>query len=822
MGINFITGRYRVGKESSMRKILTLSLTLLVGLMPLSGWGAVPEDSVIFHIDFEDGKLPDQFKWTHAKITSDPEKVIDGEYSMIEAGPYPEMKPFPIDSVKQYRLEFDYYTRVTEEDKEMDFRVAADRGYWEGQTNPRLVRHRLEGPSGHASFTFRSIWPPETVFSLQFFHGTNTRIDNIKLTRLYNPDTKIAAPDLLIPFEGQQVSPVAANWFTWGFVEKYRDVIISQEIQWADNPQFEDAYSRIEPHLGAPPNWTPYIKLREKNTALAEFLSEPGKKYWRVRAINEYETPGKWSETASFTIQNEAGKVTPKRDLSSTPVYGQYVAGATTEELMEQWKTIPDAVKPYWVFQWSPHERNYDKIWLRGTESAFIDVLDFSEKHKIPLVLRMPNEATAVEWAYQNYDCVKGVEIKESRTKLQVDRGKDRIANNLKLAARYGKFVLDMEMNWPLSAFATIGTSEDLMSTIKEYSDYYIASDKKSAQFRTLRPVTTIMGFWLADLTGQWGMNVEDWYWYDRDGTGTANILPQKAILTTSGGGKALTTQSTTAYQSFDDVEKDYWRRKIWYPFLEELVKYHYTPSKEEVRLNIKIAAQLRPEDTHYEQFSFTTFQGIFQGIYGPIRHPYETIPNQNRYYLMPIFPQYGVDQSLLDSYEQVITSAEYPYPSQVQELFNQHYPEPGDYSGEAYIAHVEKSWFVLPTTEGEYRDGWNGRHIYGNFEKVQSPEDRTESYRLDLSHAGIQEITGRVNPYQYLMIRETDSGLRLHFGNRRDWESSLRLQCDREPKVHVHPGAALESAEWDASSGVFTVKTNHLHGAVSADVIVP
>lgn len=612
---------------------------------------------------------------------------------------------------------------------------------------------------------------------------------------------------------------MAATWFTWAFDNDYRDFLIAQEIQWADNPEFHDPYTRIEPHLGEEPNWTPFIKLREKNTELRNFLSEPGKKYWRVRGINEYDEPGKWSNIDSFQIVQPKKKVEPEWDLSQKPLFGQYVAGAYKEELKEQWETIPDEVKPYWAFQWSPHERNYERIWLEGTGSAFIDMLEFCEKEGIPLILRMPEQSTAVEWAYQNYDCVKGVEIKESREKLEADRGKDRIANNLKMAAQYGKFVLDMEMCWPLYAFATIGTDQDLMSTIKNYSEYYIASDKKSAQFKTIRAVTTIMGFWLGDMAGSWGMNVEDWYWYDRDGAGEGNILPQLATLVTSGGGKVLTTQSTTAYSSFDHVEEDYWRQKIWYPLLQELVNYHYTPSKEEVKSEIHVAAQLQKSDVWYDQFNFNSFKGLFEAIYGPIRHPYESMPNKNRYYLMPIFPKYGVDFSHMNDYQEIIYSTEFTNEDTTLALFNKYYEQPTDYEGDAYIAHVGKSWFVTPTTEGEFRGGWNNRNVYGDYEKVQNPDDRTESYSLNIQHDGIERMYGTVNPYQYLMIREMENGLRIHQGNKREWITTLQFEAESEPGVSIHPSEAAQDISWDADDGVLTVKTNHEHGAVNVEI---
>jgi len=382
-----------------------------------------------------------------------------------------------------------------------------------------------------------------------------------------------------------------------------------------------------------------------------------------------------------------------------------------------------------------------------------------------------------------------------------------------------------MHSPWPVYEISLLATNKNFLEKLKGYSDYYVIVDKTSAEFKQLRPLTTAMGFWIADKAVAWGINAEDWYWRSkRKKAKDANILQQMIVLAACGGAACFAVENP--HSCGLATKKSFFWQKEYFPLLEEIVKSALIPSKQEVLSKIKIAAQLQERDNDYRpQFDFCSYREIFQGTYG-IRHPFELIPNNNKYYLIPLLPQWDVDQKILNSFCEIITSpmehtTPLAHPKTVKEFFDKFYPVPKDFSGNAWIAHVGNSWFVLPTSEGEYRGIWEKHYLHSYEEawhpEIQSPEDRQEFYKLNFSHLHVKVMQGYVNPYQYIVIKETSKKIRIHIHNKKEWNSKIEFIITSLPKIKVEPEEALVKKKVKGKKAYLELR--HCYGAVNIEI---
>lgn len=811
----------------SMRTLL-LNLCLLGCIVPVMGRELedLPAEEV-FSLDFENGEIVRTWsEMENVTITDKAEEVIEGNYS-LKVDDRGNLLGIQLEQGRYYRIDFDYKKLDMTKVAPFDVRVQATRRINKTVTSPRLVRTKIgedEATEGHFSESFINIYPPEIDFYFSF--GTQGEglyaIDNVILSRIKTPEAPPDAPELLVPFAGQEISQVAMNWFTW----EGGEYDIGWELEVADNSQFAEVKKKDVPMAiwmrEAGYMFTPEIHI--DGGPLADFLQTPGVKYWRVRARNEYGQWSPWSESRNFRVRRqEAVTKPPERRLSpENPLIILDRRAATYEEVHETWRSVPEGLKPYSVIRWSPEWTKGDAGWLCGESWSVEKVLPYTRTHQIPILYtswsRRGADGPLLEYVYQNFPNVQGELLHELKDNLTIETGPSTIAKSLEVAGLYGKLVVDMEMTWPNHGFTYIGTNKELLEVIKRYSDYYVPVDKYCSEYTKYKSMSVLLGFWLGDLAQGWGVNAEDWYWEPGEGrkkVATGNIQPQIISLAGSLGATCFAVEGYNRHGEF------YWQN-VHFPMMKQLIENRMIPNRDEVRDKVHIAARLEYLDRYYEQFDFTTFKSIFQGTHG-IRHPFETIPNTSRYYYFPIFPAYGVEEERLSGFDRIITSpktdaASLMNSSHVRMLFNQYYPPSEYYSGEAWITRNGPKWFVLPTTEGEYRGGWSEIDDYPDavHPMIKSPEERQESFRLNINQVNIQSVSGNLNPYQYLLAHENEEGITLHLANKQGWQSVIQLKAAGEPAVTVSPGSALTGKAWNQEEGTLTLITDHGKGSVT------
>ncbi len=225
----------------------------------------------------------------------------------------------------------------------------------------------------------------------------------------------------------------------------------------------------------------------------------------------------------------------------------------------------------------------------------------------------------------------------------------------------------------------------ELYDLLKENSENIIIMDKHNGHGRHFASQANILGCWLDGVCGNWGVNLENFLWYEEgfteyDDLGTApNEAPDvytakyppalfgiDMIADMVAGATVYAIEGTFSrgglYHFVDgEVVLTPTFYDVLYP-IYQMVLNGSVPDKEEVKENINVAYKmtlptayaLSGNDAHLLQGlycdTFTLFQEKIDNIYFDCTKDW--VPSTGRYYLIPILPIYSnPDEVLTDSY---------------------------------------------------------------------------------------------------------------------------------------------------------------------------
>jgi hypothetical protein len=128
--------------------------------------------------------------------------------------------------------------------------------------------------------------------------------------------------------QGAHLTDIAA-FFHW---ESVKGASSKYEIQFCRDNGFANPLTFEAPVLSANVSvWFP------------EKILQPGKWYWRVRAVNKDSGPGRWSETRWLVLNNEHSTAPLVRSISpQNPLFMIYAPA----EVEKAWKALPAELKP--------------------------------------------------------------------------------------------------------------------------------------------------------------------------------------------------------------------------------------------------------------------------------------------------------------------------------------------------------------------------------------------------------------------------------------------------------------------------------------------
>lgn len=804
--------------------VLTILLLFVLGslTLPVEAFtqSKAQQTTVIFNEDFEGDvweRAGDQwFGTAEASLTTDPEKVIQGEQSLrLHGGQYHMVEPaLQVTPGTMLKVSFDY--RVVDQPSLGEFPHTEVKLVGETKLHPHLKHNYLridkrEGyaiPEDHEETSY-IIFPWEDQVHLIFrcIGKPAITIDNVKVTRseiVHGPDQ---APALTAPEENSQISfpGLALKWDS-----RSSHIVVKYDIQISQTADFGNA---IHEEMMVGEDWDEIQSL----TYYPETELPVGKWYWRVRGTNPH---GKsdWSELRSFEITPQKERQSPLIQPSADNPIFMYQTG------LDGWReVIPEDIQPNAILRerdLTPGEYGEEDFWER---------LDEYEKLGIPVALFRFPPGPEMEDVYKKYDCVKGVVYSEEGARGHpMEELGSKIARALRLGAQYGKVVFWQDGSWRQLPWIKAGLHEETFEAMQEYSEYLIPQVKYNFAFTPLMSQQSLMGFWLTDVVDQWGSEAEGWFYHPwKDRAEFPSALYGQNIMTVIAGGASMFTpnihrgvygdiEGDTSVVG-DDVEgygRTYW--EIVLPLYREMLHYDLIPSKEEVLAKTKegdVVILARDEDKYNvggKRRSITWGSGDFfsllNGMYG-MRHHGEIIPNTGDHYFVPIVN--GLLPLQQNPFTHLMTTEEFQDEEKVRQYMDKHFSKDPKVESSGFATRVGHRYFISHTQE------------YDNQSVTYGPPKKTseESFKVTLNKPFAETISGDLDLQQYLTIQDKGDHLRLHGGNQWSEESEYRIRASRKPTVTTEDASRIVSREWNGGQGLMTLVLDHDEGAVSLEI---
>ena len=328
----------------------------------------------------------------------------------------------------------------------------------------------------------------------------------------------------------------------------------------------------------------------------------------------------------------------------------------------------------------------------------------------------------------------------------------------------------------------------ELYDLLKSNTENIIIMDKHNGHGRHFASQSNILGCWLDDVCGNWGVNLENFLWYEEgfieyDDVGVAPNEPDP--LTTAkyppalfgidmiadlvGGATVYAIEGTFSrgglYHFVDgEVILTPTFYDILYP-IYQMILNGAVPSKEEVKENIKIAYKMTsPTSYALSGNDAHILQGLYCDVFSFIEEkiditPYfdctkTWVPSTGRYYIVPILPIYSNPEEVLpDSY--ILNDFKYFFnllfinPIKTK-FFNKYYEE--TYEGDGVLFDINDYIYIFNSNENKTIDS-----------------EQTVSYTLPKSK---KEINASFPAHTYAIINETEEKIEIDLCN-------LRLDTD-------------------------------------------
>ena len=355
----------------------------------------------------------------------------------------------------------------------------------------------------------------------------------------------------------------------------------------------------------------------------------------------------------------------------------------------------------------------------------------------------------------------------------------ERLLTIAEICSRYGVYLLWEDMGYPDRKHVFFKAAEDprFGAFLRAHPDTVIFQDKVNGwgQYHLTRSLA--MGYWLAGLAPAWGVNVEDFWWYEQgytflyggsEGRSYHDALRQRfgnfylnlgVTLMEFGCPEALMGQilapallQGASIVSFEVEGRMIAHRNILTPqFRRVLLPLHrmaleegMISTKEQALKKIRAAYILDDWDSPLFR---EPSEEPFLGLYAP-EEALEKVKKDNssgsvlqrsgRYFVIPVIP--GFARAEAEACFPVLLDSK-TVPADKKAWFDERYPEQLD--TDACVFHVENRWLFSHTLENR---------------------DATQYFR-DVP-VGRWTLSGVFAPHTYMVGFEREDGLRLHLNN--------------------------------------------------------
>lgn len=368
-----------------------------------------------------------------------------------------------------------------------------------------------------------------------------------------------------------------------------------------------------------------------------------------------------------------------------------------------------------------------------------------------------------------------------------------RLKSCIKACAKNGGLFIwqDMEyIYWKKNNYVNhILKDKELYELLKSNSQNVIIMDKHNGHGRHFASQSNILGCWLDDVCGNWGVNLENFLWYEEgfieyDDLGVAPNEPD--TITTAKYPPALfgidTIADMVAGATVFAIEGTFSRGGLYHfvdgevvltpTFYEVLYPFYQlalggaVPSKDEVKENIKVAYKmtnpvapaLKGNDAHIlqglycDKFTFWQENSEINNIYNDCTKTW--VPSTGRYYVVPILPIYSDPGEVLpDAF--IVNDFNYFFrflfiDSVKKNFFNKRYEE--TYTGDGVLFDINDYIYIFNSNENKTIDA-----------------RQTVTYTL--TDSGMK-LTSELEAHTYAIVKEDEGKISIDMCN-------LRLDTD-------------------------------------------
>lgn len=365
-----------------------------------------------------------------------------------------------------------------------------------------------------------------------------------------------------------------------------------------------------------------------------------------------------------------------------------------------------------------------------------------------------------------------------------------RMKSCIKACAENGGLFIwqDMEYTYykKLNYVNHILKDRELYDLLKSCSQNIVIMDKHNGHGRHFANQSNILGCWLDGVCGNWGVNLENFLWYEEgfieyDDVGVKPNEPDPIttvkyppslfgidmIADLVGGATVYAIEGTFSrgglYHFVDGeviLTPTFW--EVLYPFYQRILQ-NAVPTKEEVKENIKVAYKMNipyaypisGNDAHILQGlycdTFTLFQEKIDNVLFECSKDW--VPSTGRYFIVPILPIYSDPEEVLPDAE-IITEFSYFFkllfinPIKVN-YFNKRYEQ--TYGGDGVLFDVNDTVYFFNSNENKTVDS-----------------EQTVSYTLP---SGLK-LDSELVAHTYAIINESEGAVDIELCN-------LRLDTD-------------------------------------------
>lgn len=455
--------------------------------------------------------------------------------------------------------------------------------------------------------------------------------------------------------------------------------------------------------------------------------------------------------------------------IRNAPVGNMHISEVAADSAIKTYYALPEDVRNFTVIY-----MDEGPAYMTPQEQLdyWYALLDILEPAKIPVVLqsecfctnkqRDPFTQEQLSDFFKKYTTLMGfVQVELSTNgitnkKLAYDEVTDdqgvlknilaRMKSCVKACVENGGLFIwqDMEyIYWQKSNYVNhLLKDRELYDLLKSNSENIIIMDKHNGHGRHFASQANIFGCWLDDVCGNWGVNLENFLWYEEgfieyDDLGVAPNEPDPIttakyppalygidmIADAVAGATVYAIEGTFSrgglYQYVDnDVIMTATFYDVLYPFYQYVLNGS-VPNKDQVKDEIKVAYKmtnpianaLMGNDAHLLQglycnkFTFWQEKSTIGNIYDNCTKTW--VPSTGRYYVVPILPIYSDPEEVLPD-AQILNDFNYFFRfmfinSVKVNYFNKHYEE--IYTGDGVLFDINDHIYAFNSNENKTID---------------------------------------------------------------------------------------------------------------------